>query len=575
MTSKHSPAHEEISNPGMDCYFNTHELFALGTDAHITGLLLDIDDPYFGNDKVDVDTQNLVEFHKQELVRQAVAFRCPPEKDKKALATRYATLSKKKMDELLNQSALKGKPKKHKLDHRADLEREIQEMEIEMAIESRDQLARRNQTMRDGCAASNGAAEEDEYVPAEKPMTSDGVEFSDYLLLDHLEDEQEQDSQMESPYSRKNATVSRQSMNRPLSHRHTGTGTDINRQTYQDAHGKLGWRAELMAPSPVRNPSAKFLHEQTKRKKEDAKHLYLHALDEAVLMQQRYLTCVTEANIFSAALNKGNVYRVMERDLTEDQQWKRILDPKIKAVGEHGSIPKGTGQRIAKMLVEVCNPDRDLRYLSTGHFFREHGRLQHELQRKCAVEGLSADFFASSVRSEFGSESTESPTDTPAASSSPKARRPKSASHAFSASKDSVSIPQRSVHNSMPSSSGIDGDNSEASALGIPSLRRPGNKSAARQTLPTVNESNDRRPTSASGPRSPPNRPSSPGQADRNQQQVKKPVSYQEYRREIEDQLKKILSAIVTRAHEIQSQTEFIKASGWNWLGPTDSLPGA
>jgi len=435
------------------------------------------------------------------------------------------------------------------------------EMEIEMAIEARDKEERQKSQLspRDGYAATAG--DEDDYLH-EEPMTSEGVEFDDYLLLDHLEDDEDSEA-MESPYSRKNATASRQSMNRPSSsssHRRTGTGKDdANKRTYHDAHGSAGWRAELMAPSPVRNPSAKYLHEQSKRKKESAKVLYLHALDEAVLMQQRFLTCVNEANIFSAALNKGTVYRVMERDPTEDQHWKTILDPKVQPVGGVVRIPKGTGQRIAKMLVEVSNPDRDVRYLSTGHFFREHGRLQDELQRKCAVDGTPADMLIESVRSEFETGSTESPVF-----SSPRSRRPKSASYLLSASKDSISFQQRSGISKMPSSTSI-GSTPADSTANVQAMRRslPNAK-----TLPTVTES------AALKTSSPPNTYSSPEKADKSQQQGKKSVSYQEYRREIETQLKKILSAIVTRAHEIQAQTEFIKASGWNWLEPTDYLPG-
>ena len=473
--SQYNNETKNSANPELACYFNTHELFAQGTDAHIKGLLIDLDDPYYGREKVDFDTEKLVEFHKQELVQQAVAFRCPPEKDKNALAIRYATISKKKMSEVLDlqKSSRSGKkPKKTSSDHQADIEKELKEMEIEMAIEARDQEERQKRELsaRDGFADTATHGAEDEYLHKEKPMTAEGMEFDDYLLLDHLDDDYDSDA-VESPYRRKSGTASRRSMNRPPSHKRTSTGKDDgNVKTYHDKHGSAGWRAELMAPTPVRNPSAKYLLEQNKRKKDSARDLYLHALDEAMHMQERYLTCVSEANVFSQALNKGNVYRVMERDPLEDQHWKNILDPQKAKLAK--SIPKGTGQRIAKMLVEVSNPDRDIRYLSTGHFFREHGRLQHELQKKCAVDGLPADMLLGSLNSDSGADGSEGPS---AIAASPRNRRPKSSSHLTSPSKDSVSIlPSKSRDNNS-----ISGDSDGNMRTGSRAARRS-------KQLPTV-----------------------------------------------------------------------------------------
>ena len=85
------------------------------------------------------------------------------------------------------------------------------------------------------------------------------------------------------------------------------------------------------------------------------------------------------------------------------------------------------------------------------------------------------------------------------------------------------------------------------------------------QHLPTVDESNNRQSSNVLDKAISPLKTA----------EVKKFVSYQEHRNEIESQLKTILSAIVTRAHEIQAQIEFIKASGWNWLEPTEYLPGS
>ena len=56
---------------------------------------LEMDDPYYDKDALEVDTQKLFDLHKQEVVKQNVEFRVPPPVDKKSLHHRYETLSMK------------------------------------------------------------------------------------------------------------------------------------------------------------------------------------------------------------------------------------------------------------------------------------------------------------------------------------------------------------------------------------------------------------------------------------------------------------------------------------------------
>ena len=96
-------------------------------------------------------------------------------------------------------------------------------------------------------------------------------------------------------------------------------------------------------------------------------------------MQQKFTRCVEEANYFSHMLGKGDSYKITVRDSTEEAQWSSLLAFKGQPP-KSSQIPKGSGQRIAKAQVEVHNQHKDTRYMGTDHFFREHGRLQHEFR---------------------------------------------------------------------------------------------------------------------------------------------------------------------------------------------------
>ncbi len=515
----------------MNKFHDDENDFVPGSDAHIKRLLIDLDDPYHNKDRIAVDTAKLVEFHKHEVVKQMVAYRCPPEKDKKSLSVQYATISKKKTQALLASKNAKRDPLVlTSAQHIANIEHELLEMEAEMQEREERLKNKQQQLLQPLNDVEEG--EFDDYL-RDAACANETNEIDQYLLDEDI-------SEASSPYSRSarslakyspksreklqrggGSTMARRSMNRPQSSSaqlgsRCAADTEMMR-TYHELHGeRAGWRAELMAPSPVRNSSMKFLRQRTERASATAAELYKSVLDEAKLMQQKFLTCVKEANVFSSELGKGNVYRVLERDAMEDQEWSALLsrsksrsmsraDINIAAATascaqdgkENGImefIPKGTAQRIAKMLVEVTNTNHDgIRYLGTDHFFREHGRLQSEVHKKKSVVCMQ---LVSPV------------VDT----------LPLHASSTFSGDASSFSVAP------LKSSLGVSGK---------PHVTPAG-------TFAQHMESEK-------------------------QKVVAQKKTLLERRKDTEKQLQMVLSAIVTRGREIRDQIEFIKSSGWNW----------
>lgn len=137
-------------------------------------------------------------------------------------------------------------------------------------------------------------------------------------------------------------------------------------------------------PASRGNPSIKFMRYRRIKREAESTALYTQVFQEATLMQRKFLSCVREANVFAQSLGRRIVYRVIERDPLEDAAWETILqgnNPRLQAA----AIPPGTGKRIEKTLVEVTEEGRDVRYLGTTHFFREHSRLQIEVSRLLSV----------------------------------------------------------------------------------------------------------------------------------------------------------------------------------------------
>lgn len=138
------------------------------------------------------------------------------------------------------------------------------------------------------------------------------------------------------------------------------------------------------APASRGNPSAKFMRNRRIKREAESTALYTQVFQEAALMQRKFVACVREANVFAQSLGRRIVYRVIERDPLEDAAWETILqgnNPRLSGA----AIPPGTGKRIEKTLVEVTEEGRDVRYLGTTHFFREHSRLQIEVNRLLSV----------------------------------------------------------------------------------------------------------------------------------------------------------------------------------------------
>ncbi len=560
--------------------------FKQGATNHIEALIADISDPYFMQDPVEVDTTRMKKFHKKELVQQAVNYRVPQPIDKKALSTKYAKLSQKKMKNILSEAKqardeVKG-GKSVKIDHAADLEREIAEMEAE--IDERNvrlsQEAQRdreydNNTTRTGSdielrkyaqlSSSSQLGEDDEYMrepsSAEQLNIMEGLEFDEYMRLYDGEDEPE------SPYSRRKTSFATLSGPLTLNDKTTkgteksrsgktsrdgrpqtaGAETSYNKsgtnatktmigQTYHDRHGNV-CRGELMAPIQHKNPSIKYLKKHSKKRVESNNELYFTVLDEATLMQNKFMQCVNEANLFSKEMNKGNVYRVVERDPVEDAAWGAILGRGHSNTGlittearrkAKVTIPKGTGQRIAKMCVEVSHPSKDIRYLGTDHFFREHGRLQHEIQKTVAVDNkIRAPMVSAQSLDEYNNEVGVAG----------------ATNNGFSP----VHSPYKSTHRQPSMRANMDRGGSssptkipdETVTVPIAAALAANAALSAKEVAKNTNSMN-------------------------NKETEKK--EYLQYRKEVQEQLLNILGIIVSKTRKIQSQMDFIKQSGWNWL---------
>ena len=121
--------------------------------------------------------------------------------------------------------------------------------------------------------------------------------------------------------------------------------------------------------------SIKFMKNRREKVESESLQLYRQVFEEAATMQRKFITCVREANVFAQILGRRVIFRIIERGPAEDAAWGRILQRDNPRLGG-ATIPSGTGTRIEKMLVEVAEEGRDVRYLGTNHFFREHSRLQ-------------------------------------------------------------------------------------------------------------------------------------------------------------------------------------------------------
>ena len=539
-------------------YEDAERAFRMGTEDHINALVADMNDPYYLRDPVEVDTIRMKKFHKAELVRQAVEHRVPTPVEKKALKTKYATLSRKKMKAILEEAhtlqAHQRNPSTRPPDHEADLERELAEMEAEIN-ERNERLARRAQEedspSKDvqmyrnmGIASETGV--DDDYMREPQPSSSQrqpqnqegakAMEFDEFFAM-YGSDE---DSEGESPYSRRAGKSTAMSLSKAKGRTRRGRtgaaagagmrpGSKDGVMTYQERHGTAGL-ADKMAASPVRNTSVKYLKARTKYKAERENELYQTVLDEATIMQQKFMQCIDEANLFSKKLGKGNFYKVLDRDPVEDAAWGAILgasmgggltsEARRKA---KTAIPKGSGQRIAKMLVEVSHPHKDIRYLGSDHFFREHGRLQHEIQRSFAVVHTVQKIDEESKYDTSGA--IGAPSDSSAQNQSPRKSTNKRSPRKSNRSSGSPSSP---------------GDNQAVKTISPAEAAA----AAAFAAQAAAEVARKKKEAKASGEKK----------------------EYLQMRKEIQDQLQAILLIIVGKNRNIQSQIDFIRSSGWNWL---------
>jgi hypothetical protein len=548
------------------------QLHGDGND-HVKALVADIDDPYYEADPVDVDTIRMKRFHKQEIVRQNVEYRVPPPIDKKSLKHRYSTLSQKKMKAIkeTKKQSLSKNGKIKIVNHYEDLEKELKEMEDEMN-ERDERIAKQKEltltTMNDdnnnyhhpmninvNMNINNKYDSEDEYIRGD----NDGpqpMEFDEYFDL--YGSGSSNNSEASSPYMR----TTRQSIGggggdtnfdtkMKMKTKNNGngkiTGGGLTLETYHDKHGKLGM-AQLMSPTPINNSSNMYIKNELKRRQQNKIELYSSILDEAALLQKKFITCVNEANLFSKELNKGNLYKIVERDPIEDQAWNALLDSAGNGSNNNQSgtrmetgtggnvvtklrskverlIPKGTGQRIAKMLVEVSNPTRDVRYLGNEHFFREHGRLQHEIQKVVAVKHMQPrthgeiqfdNFNADAGNSNINDNNGRGISGSPKRNPKKRGGSPKRPHTAPATQTKSFAETMKEKEKGIMSSSAEGGFNKNDAGAGKDGMKRP--------------------------------------------------QDVLEGRKEIMNNLHNILLLIVERTRNIQSQIDFIHNSGWNWM---------
>ena len=391
-------------------------------DEDIFDFLKDLD-PNQNQDPLERDFKAISKLHKVEEVKKNVAYRVPPHKDKRSLQVRYETLSMKRMKDILKQAKEDKRPNTSGSTRNLRSELEVELKELKDAVDKgQDTLElhtrNENKTSLGGKPLPAGLAlDEICSQPESGKASTEGSEDQPGWDMEYYLNNLDTDSLHDvgyaaSPYRRstkqlKEMSKRRQSKtrttSRPQSAHATSKSLDFTRgginldsegsgydrtspmefgtvtRSYQDMHGVAG-HAKHMAPSPVRNPSLRYLAQQREKKEAADRNLYEMILQEARLMQQKFTNCVDEANYFSRMLTKGDVYKVTERAPTEEAQWSSLLALKGQPP-KSSSIPKGSGQRIAKAQVEVHNDDKGVRYLGTDHFFREHGRLQHEFQR--------------------------------------------------------------------------------------------------------------------------------------------------------------------------------------------------
>ncbi len=384
-------------------------------------------------DPLERDFEAISKLHKKEEIKKNVEYRVPPHKDKRSLQVRYETLSMKRMKGILKQAKEDKRPKTSGSTRnlRSELEAELKELK-DAVDKGQDTLElhtrKENKTSLGSRPLPVGLTfDEISSQPASGKASTEGSEEQPGWDMEYYLDNLDTDSLHDvgyaaSPYRRstkqlKEMSKRRQSethtISRPQSAHATSKSLDFTREginfdsegsgydrtspmgfgtvarSYQDMHGIAG-HAKHMAPSPVRNPSARYLVQQREKKEAADRNLYEMVLQEARLMQQKFTNCVVEANYFSRMLAKGDVYKVTEREPTEEAQWSSLLSLKGQP-HKSSSIPRGSGQRIAKAQVEVYNDGKDVRYLGTDHFFREHGRLQHEFQRFRSVHPADDD----------------------------------------------------------------------------------------------------------------------------------------------------------------------------------------
>ena len=507
----------------------------------IFDFLKDLDDD--GSvETLDREFHTLTKQHAQEAVKKNVEYRVPPPKDKRSLQYRYQNLSMKKMKNILKEVKDGKKPKVENPIPLIKQELETELQDFQDAIDRGEETLEHEfygGTMAPGGKDLPSGATWEQNAPPPKHSLEEGFEFDYYLK--HLDDDNSWGDQQESPYRRstkqlrefniqkKSAQVRRRrpqsaAVSKSQSDLQVVTGAGANTsaltRSYQDLHGAAGLAKE-MAPSPVKNTSLQHLINRRLKDEEASRRLYHSVLQEARLMQQKFHTCVNEANYFSKMLGKGDQYALIERDATEEAQWAALL-ANNRAPAASAVIPKGTGARIAHTLVEVFNPARDRRYLGTDHFFREHGRLQHEFQKHRSVRK------AKNGREAVDSASGHGVGKTGAASGIGKTLRRVSGL---------VTSPSKDDH--------------MTGALAPPKL-------GARTKSISVDSSADRSSSSSSS--------SDGAGADANAGAAgaSASASYMGRRKEVMDRLQALLQVQVRRSNEVRQQVEDIHAQGWN-----------
>jgi len=313
-------------------------------------------------DPLDKSVKELLSYHKHEKVKQNVDFRVPPPVDKRSLSHSYRSISPRKIKDLL-------RPQSAPQSAHAASSSSSSSSSASLSFRERflEELRQQQQ-------------DDDEEIEAETAAAAEIHRFS--FEYDDHEDDADGDSssnvKQESPYRltrRKIPQFDRSKSHPRLSYSNPPWLTANLTQGSQGSDGST-----ISTNTVVANPSTKFMRLRRKKLQEDEKALYHQVFQEAKIMQVRFVTCVEEANLFQKSLGRETRYRIVERGQREDAQWSMLLRDD-RRLGKEELIPAGTGVRLAKMLVEVTDPLRDVRYLGTDHFFREHGRLQNEFRK--------------------------------------------------------------------------------------------------------------------------------------------------------------------------------------------------